>query len=65
MEGSSGVFTPHGTFTVNNYNLTPSGTHTEPITAEFNNARQSPISNKNQPRAWGSLACVYLGFPAS
>jgi hypothetical protein len=24
-----------------------------------------PTANKNQPRAWGALACVYLGKPAS
>lgn len=26
-------------------------------------SRVSPVANKNQPRAWGSLACVYLGLP--
>ena len=65
MTDATGVFAPYGTFTVNNYNLAPSGTRTDPITAEFNNARQSPISAKNQPRAYGVLACVYLGMPAS
>jgi hypothetical protein len=24
-----------------------------------------PVAAKNQPRAWGALACVYLGLPAS
>ena len=27
--------------------------------------RVVPVANKNQPRAWGALACVYLGPPAS
>ena len=31
----------------------------------LNASRQSPIANKFQGRAWGSLACVYLGMPAS
>ena len=26
-------------------------------------SRQVPTANKNQPRAWGALACVYLGAP--
>ena len=28
-------------------------------------SRVAPVANKNAPRAWGSLACVYLGAPAS
>lgn len=28
-------------------------------------SRQVPTANKNQPRAWGALACVYLGPAAS
>lgn len=26
-------------------------------------SRQVPVANKNQPRAWGALACCYLGMP--
>lgn len=26
-------------------------------------SRQVPVANQNQPRAWGALACVYLGLP--
>ena len=33
--------------------------------AFFSAARVIPVANKIQPRAWGSLACVYLGAPAS
>ena len=28
-------------------------------------SRVAPVANKNAPRAWGALACVYLGKPAS
>jgi hypothetical protein len=28
-------------------------------------SRVGPTANKVQGRAWGSLACVYLGLPAS
>jgi hypothetical protein len=31
----------------------------------FDPSRVVPTANKNQPRAWGALACVYLGLPAS
>lgn len=30
----------------------------------FDASRAVPIANKNQPRAWGALPCVYLGCPA-
>ena len=29
----------------------------------FNASRVVPTANKTQPRAWGALACVYLGAP--
>lgn len=29
----------------------------------LNAANTVPVANKNQPRAWGALACVYLGAP--
>lgn len=29
----------------------------------FDASRVVPTANKNQPRAWGALACVYLGAP--
>lgn len=32
---------------------------------DFNNARVVPTGPHTSPRAWGSLACVYLGQPAS
>lgn len=31
----------------------------------LNSGRTTPVSAKNQPRAWGALACAYLGQPAS
>ena len=31
----------------------------------FDNARVGPTSNTNKPRAWGALACCYLGTPAA
>lgn len=30
----------------------------------FTASRVVPTAAKNQPRAWGALACVYLGQPA-
>lgn len=32
---------------------------------DLDSSRVVPVANKNQPRAWGALACVYLGQPAS
>jgi hypothetical protein len=32
---------------------------------KFQASRVVPVANKVQPRAWGSLACVYLGQPVS
>ncbi len=31
----------------------------------FDASRVVPVDAKNQPRAWGALACVYLGTPGS
>lgn len=31
----------------------------------FDNARVGPTGSANKPRAWGALACAYLGQPAS
>ena len=31
----------------------------------FDSSRVAPTAAKTQPRAWGALACVYLGQPAS
>jgi hypothetical protein len=44
----------------------PGGTSFNNTTyAQFQLSRSHPTANKVQPRAWGSLACVYLGLPAS
>lgn len=37
---------------------------TYPFQGNFDLSRGLPVANKNQPRAWGALACVYLGRPA-
>ena len=31
--------------------------------ANFDSSNIVPVANKNTPRAWGALACVYLGMP--
>ena len=45
------------------------GYNSEAITYIYNMyldaSRVVPTANKNQPRAWGALPCVYLGLPAS
>lgn len=54
-----------GVFGLLEKNLAPKagGSNTTAIYDDFdiNVARQVPTANKNQPRAWGALACVYLG----
>lgn len=35
------------------------------LRAKFVTSRVAPTSAKNQPRAWGALACAYLGQPTS
>ena len=47
-----------------NANAVTSGTNM-PAQMGIDSARTTPAANKNQPRAWGALACVYLGRPAS
>ena len=34
-------------------------------TASFDSSRVAPVGAANKPRAWGALACCYLGTPAS
>jgi len=62
MQGPSGAFNVSESFSV--------GGHADVPGAFFkmfliNASRRVPVAAKNQPRAWGSLACVYLGRPAS
>ena len=38
---------------------------TQPFQVVFDASRIVPTAAKNAPRAWGALACVYLGRPAS
>jgi len=38
---------------------------TAPIGLSFDASRVVPVGNANKPRAWGALACCYLGTPAS
>jgi len=35
------------------------------LAKNFALSRVVPVGNANKPRAWGALACVYLGRPAS
>lgn len=39
-----------------------SGTYTT-TRAEIDSGRVTPVGAANKPRAWGALACVYLGAP--
>ena len=55
-----------GAFYVNShsgYGLPMSGGST--AYGSMDTSRVVPVASKNQPRAWGALACVYLGLPAS
>ena len=40
-----------------------SGGNSSSTVSRFNASRVVPTANKVQPRAWGALACVYLGAP--
>lgn len=40
-----------------------SGTQFWMAVADINTSRQVPTGNANKPRAWGALACAYLGQP--
>lgn len=35
------------------------------ISVQFDTARVVPTGAANKPRAWGALACCYLGTPAA
>ena len=35
------------------------------LLTNFNASRVVPTGNANKPRAWGALACAYLGAPVS
>lgn len=69
ITGRVNVFSgmPSGAFVlgsnVGSYNANNSTT--SHIYVNFDSSRVVPVAAKNQPRAWGSLACVYLGVPAS
>lgn len=49
-----------GLSTVNSHPISP-GTAGQYV--DYSNDRVTPTAAKNQPRAWGALACVYLGAP--
>ncbi len=60
-------FLPHGAYySISGSYSGPNGT---PATWRgvlgFDSSRVVPVANKVQVRAWGALACVYLGLPAS
>ena len=42
-----------------------SGTQFWMAAVNINTARQVPIGAANKPRAWGALACCYLGTPVA
>ena len=46
-------------------NFTTAGNDEGYFGLAFSASRVVPVAAKNQPRAWGALACVYLGQPAS
>lgn len=37
----------------------------QPFVTLFDNDRVTPTGDANKPRAWGALACCWLGIPAS
>ena len=44
------------------YSTTSTGSTSKyPIYTDFDNSLQTPVANKNQPRAFGVLPCVYIG----
>ncbi|MCL1939526.1 MAG: hypothetical protein FWG04_02560 [Desulfovibrionaceae bacterium] len=62
----SGAFSPGNVPTLGSlFQANTSATQTEQTHANFSAANVVPTAAKNQPRAWGALACVYLGLPAS
>lgn len=42
-----------------------SGTQFWMAVADINTSRVVPTGAANKPRAWGALACAYLGAPAA
>lgn len=55
-----------GVFTVQVVGTYPGGAGTagyKNAHISFDASRMVPTGNANKPRAWGSLACVYLGAP--
>ncbi len=65
INGLNGVFQGSRVDTpkVTNIDLAPGSVGDSIVHIEFNAVHVIPISAKNQPRAWGALACVYLGSP--
>jgi hypothetical protein len=65
-EQTTGVFVANDSAATNKRGVTYNEyTYTGPQGLLFDSNRVVPSAAKNQPRAWGSLACVYLGLPAS
>ena len=62
--GSSGAFHYSAAKTLNVFQVSGSSKRTT-YGITHDNSRVVPVANQFQPRAWGSLACVYLGLPAS
>jgi hypothetical protein len=60
---ATGVFLLGAVEARTNVGLQTDGSNLHPVT--FDLSRRVPIGSNVAPRAWGSLACVYLGLPAS
>ena len=43
-------------------NTSASGSSEAPVATTIDASKIVPVANQNQPRAWGSLGCVYLGL---
>jgi hypothetical protein len=61
----SGVAYTPGSVSANMVNPISSSVSTQTYVAGIDSSRTTPTANKIQTRAWGALACAYLGQPAS
>ena len=60
----SGVFSTPGRLTGQAFVVGGDPATGEITTVTIDNARVVPVGAANKPRAWGALACAYLGQPA-
>ena len=58
--------TATGAFALDKYtNGPPSTDSASGYQASFSASRVGPVGSANKPRAWGALACCYLGTPVA